>query len=356
MEAAIYESYEHALILRRALVAHGFCVNEFDYLRFLKEIFRLGPCLLARNFRGVRLGFLSGYEPKITNDASRRLVSLIAQSTGFGWQLSSLLVDQAGATSHSDANEARALGSFIHSLIRVADHVVDESDLGSGLFEHLSSSQLVDVLNGADPRDCGLCTWVTKEISVRLFLGLLCAFGESARTLVSRTGATDAWTRFCTIAKQLYADECDVGRELPSAKSLQQRKSRAQSRLAVARRSIEISWHAIALAGIESAITLQIAWRLGEVMRLTDDLMDVRDDQLNGRPNMLFIRHDVDHGPSASDDSAQRQILADARSLMNLLERPIAGASESELRATRHFATLFIAKGTNWPNPFDLNG
>jgi hypothetical protein len=338
---------QYGQAVRLSLRRHRFGVNPLEYVRFVEQINEVGRKIVLKSYSSWLVSLSSACLYNALFKEERPLVGRIVMSAGFGWQASDAILNVAGCELHALRENINDLGALTFSAISAMDYLLDETATGLNISQHVAPSELAGWLEEQSMKSACYEYKISEENALDIVLCLLSLLASKARSLAISTGNESNWTRFAMSLNELYARElrlCET-RELQDRELLE---AQANERLAQGQLALEMLWHVMTLAGIENSPALRVARRIGEVIRLADDIEDALNDYLNSRPNMLLLRGSIRLGPDDCLEAYIGKVEASVRELMDLIDGQIPGLSPGQYTIIRHFNMLSVARGVNW--------
>jgi Squalene-hopene cyclase C-terminal domain len=348
-------------VVRTALRAHGFVLSDAEYQAAAREQWRLGCWLRDRAFPERLAGLVSipDYQQIAGSDPS--LWHQLPLMAALGFRQTRALLGMVPADGRA-GDTAALLGAIFNTGIALFDYVVDESPVGTHLFDLLNDDVVQRIFEpGSHSRsELTRAGRHTSDPRLRLLFGIVAAFGTMARELLHHSGNEAACAELNRLVVALFEAERAVSLRRMARNGTRDLLPALETKSALPSMTL---LQVVLLASPQTREPLTEAHRsaaaLGRIFWRIDDLVDLLADCRKGSPNALLLKvadRLAEHGRTwASDADLYDVVDATAEELVGLLDAGArgpfdfaAGEAGSGVPQVMRFARETVAGWARW--------
>ncbi|MBF2063171.1 MAG: hypothetical protein IGS39_01870 [Calothrix sp. C42_A2020_038] len=341
-------------VIRVALRANGFTVDDAEYNRIVAEQYQLGNWLREEELPRLFPAFVNIKDYRAIAEVDPYLWNRLPWIAGLGFQQTCVLHGLTSASSDLDTTVG-VLGATFNTAIAILDYLADERAEKSELFTLLQGNFVRWIFDDTVNIESVFAA-VYNQISslhLRLLFALIGSCAEQGRSLHRCTGNDTAWINLGKTIVSLFEAERKVSlwnfaqdTDVDSLILALERKSAVPS-LAM----LQIS--NLAFSQLETlSISQKVSETLGRVFLLVDDLVDLLSDCRSYTPNFIilhFAKSQPQKNRAYIRDTDVYDIVAETvKNLVKILRFSQLEVINTSLSRVINFARTIVASWVDW--------
>lgn len=351
----VLDNHHLCAVIRVALRANGFTVDNAEYNRIVTEQWQLGSWLREQQLPRLFSAFVNVEDYNAIAEVDPYLWDRLPWIAGLGFQQTSLLHSLTPVSSDVDT-AVGLLGATFNTAIAILDYVADERVEKGELFALLQGNLVQSIFDDTINIESVFAAFYNRISSpqLRLLFALIASCAAQGRLLRRRSGNDTAWANLGKTIASLFEAERKVSlwnfdrdTDVDSLLLALERKS-AMPSLAM----LQISNLTLPQLKEPLKVSQRASEVLGRVFLLVDDLVDLLLDCRRNTPNSIMLhlaKSNAQQGRAYIHDTDVYDIVAETvRNLAEMLRADEFEVSNPVLAPVMNFASTMIASWVDW--------